>query len=92
VPMPPRTPEQIPQPRTTDQVRPAPPRRRFWEIALMTLSGLAALVVGGATALLTIGMNMDSTDDSDLVGIAVAGWVLTVILALPVLLLWRRRR
>jgi len=91
--MPARPPERIPQPEAAHHQRSAErPRRRFWEVALMTLSGLAALLLGAFTGLLHYGMELDNETDSVLWGVVVAGWVLTVILALPVVLLWRRRR
>jgi hypothetical protein len=60
-------------------------------VALMVLTGLAALVVGAFTVLLNSGAAGGSGGTAVPWGIAVAGWVLTVILALPVVLLWRRR-
>ncbi|MEU2611132.1 insulinase family protein [Micromonospora sp. NPDC007271] len=105
VPMPPRPPERIPQPYVgagghpsvgwPQQVTPPPAARSWWEIPLMVLSGLAALGVGGFTLLLTLAMlfpDEPDPDDGFLWGMVVAGWLLTVILALPIVLLRRRRR
>ncbi len=58
----------------------------------MVLSGLATLVVGGFTLLLTIGMLISPTAEEDVAvlwGAVVVGWLLTVILALPIVLLTR---
>ena len=100
VPMPARPPEKIPQPyagagRPHPQQRPAPVTRSWWEVPLMVLSGLATLGVGGITLLLTLGMFISDEADGDegwLWGMVGAGWLLTVILALPIVLLRRRRR
>jgi zinc protease len=93
--MPPREPEHIPQPRVLREAREHRPGRVWWETLLMVLSGLAALVVGGFTLLLTIGMFISPTTKEDLAvlwGAVVIGWLLTVILALPIVLLARGRR
>ncbi|MGR6321445.1 insulinase family protein [Micromonospora soli] len=98
VPMPARPPERVPQPyagggRPGATARPAP--HAWWAILLMVLSGLATLGVGGFSLLLTIGMLLPDetgTDDGWLWAVVVAGWLLTVILALPIVLLRRRRR
>jgi predicted Zn-dependent peptidase len=101
VPMPARPPERIPQPYAGDGHRPrpaqaaAPAKRGTGEITLMVLSGLATLGVGGFTLLLTLGMLISDGSDEDagfLWGMVGAGWLLTVILALPIVLLLRRRR
>lgn len=96
VPMPARDPGRIPQPRTVREAREhlARPKRAWWEVPLMALSGLAALGVGGLTLLLTIGMfvSPSSEDEQWLWGVVVVGWLLTVILALPTVLLRRWRR
>ncbi|QOC90831.1 hypothetical protein [Micromonospora craniellae] len=59
--MPPRDPQQIPQPGAAREYREhlARPRRAWWETLLMALSGLATLGIGGLTLLLTIGMFME---------------------------------
>ncbi|MCZ7418397.1 MULTISPECIES: insulinase family protein [unclassified Micromonospora] len=95
--MPPRDPENIPQPRALREARAylARPKRAGWEILLMVLSGLATLVVGGFTLLLTIGMFISPTAEEDVAvlwGAVVIGWLLAVILALPIVLLRRRGR
>ncbi|MFI7552810.1 M16 family metallopeptidase [Micromonospora sediminimaris] len=95
--MPPRDPESIPQPRTLREARErlTRPKRAGWEVLLMVLSGLATLVVGGFTLLLTIGMLISPTAEEDVAvlwGAVVIGWLLTVILALPIVLLTRGRR
>ncbi|MDG4796295.1 insulinase family protein [Micromonospora sp. WMMD1082] len=95
--MPPRDPEDIPRPRTPREARgrPARGKRAWWEVPLMVLSGLAALGIGGLALLLTIGMFINPTAEEDkglLWGVAVVGWLLTVILAMPVVLLARARR
>ena len=100
VPMPARPQEKIPQPfaganRPHPQRRPAPVTRSWWEVPLMVLSGLATLGVGGITLLLTLGMFISDEADGDegwLWAVVVVGWLLTVILALPIVLLRRRRR
>ncbi|MCM0675214.1 insulinase family protein [Micromonospora phytophila] len=95
--MPARDPDRIPQPRSAaaSAQRREPVKRSWWEIPLMVVSALAVLVVGGANALLTLGMFITETAESDegwLWGVIVVGWLLTVILALPIVLLRRRRR
>ncbi|NLU78999.1 hypothetical protein HCA58_11555 [Micromonospora sp. HNM0581] len=95
--MPPRDPEDVPQPRARHEARAqlARPQRAGWEILLMVLSGLATLVVGGFTLLLTVGMFVSPTAEQDtavLWGAVVIGWLLAVILALLIVLLARRRR
>ncbi|GIJ78532.1 Predicted Zn-dependent peptidase [Micromonospora phaseoli] len=95
--MPPRPPEQIPQPRAVREAHEhlARPKRAWWEVLLMVLSGLATLVVGGLTLLLTLGMFISPTAEEDkglLWGVVVVGWLLTVILAMPIVLLARGRR
>ncbi|MCI4062089.1 hypothetical protein MRQ36_05720 [Micromonospora sp. R77] len=100
VPMPARPPEKIPQPyaggnRPRPAQRPEPVKRAGWEIPLMVVSGLAALAVGGLSLLLTLGMLLAEESDPDdgmLWGMVVFGWLLTVILALPIVLVRRRRR
>ncbi|KOX10646.1 peptidase [Micromonospora sp. NRRL B-16802] len=91
--MPARTPDQIPQPKPiAHQEEPA--GRSWWEIPVMVLSGLGTLLMGGFCLLLTIGMfAADSEpDDKWFWGVIAVGWLLTVILALPIVLLNRRRR
>nr|WP_230416056.1 insulinase family protein [Micromonospora tarapacensis] len=95
--MPPRDPERIPQPRALREAREhqARTRRAWWEVPLMVLSGLATLTVGGFALLLTIGMFISPTAEEDkalLWGVSVVGWLLAVILAVPVVLLARGRR
>jgi zinc protease len=99
--MPARAPDRIPQPgggRSTAKQRSRsaePAQRSWWEIPLMVLSGLATLVVGGVNLLLTLGMFITDDAGADagwLWGVIVVGWLLTVILALPIVLLRRRRR
>lgn len=93
--MPARDPERIPQPRAAEPApRREPVERSWWEIPLMVVSGLAALAVGGLNALLTLGMFITETAEGEgwLWGVVVVGWLLTVILALPIVLLRRRRR
>ncbi|MFU8872930.1 M16 family metallopeptidase [Micromonospora sp. SL4-19] len=103
VPMPARPPERIPQPYAGGNHPPvnrpqqgaAPAARAWWEVPLMVLSGLATLGVGGLTLLLTVGMLIADESDPDdglLWGMVVVGWLLTVILALPIVLVRRRRR
>ncbi|SCL17054.1 Predicted Zn-dependent peptidase [Micromonospora nigra] len=96
VPMPARDPERIPQPRAVREARAhlARPKRAWWEVPLMVLSGVAALGVGGLTLLLTLGMFITPTgaDEQWLWGVIVVGWLLTVTLALPIVLLRRARR
>ncbi|MGC5052812.1 M16 family metallopeptidase [Micromonospora sp. DT48] len=95
--LPPRSPEEIPQPGAVRQAHEHlnRPKRPGWETLLITISGLAALVVGGFTLLLTIGLLIEPTAEEDVAvlwGAVVVGWLLTVILALPVVLLTRGRR
>ncbi|MEH0971724.1 insulinase family protein [Micromonospora sp. CPCC 205546] len=95
--MPARDPDRIPQPRAAaaGAGRREPVKRSWWEIPLMIVSGLAALTIGGGTFLLTLGMFITETAESDegwLWGVIAVGWLLTVILALPIVLLRRRRR
>ncbi|RKN51071.1 M16 family metallopeptidase [Micromonospora endolithica] len=102
--MPARDPEHIPQPRSAGRPDRSPARgqrsgatpakRSWWEIPLMVVSGLVALAIGGPTFLLTLGMFITPTgqDEQWLWGVVVVGWLLTVILALPIVLLRRRRR
>ncbi|SCL38323.1 Predicted Zn-dependent peptidase [Micromonospora rhizosphaerae] len=100
LPMPARPPEQIPQPyaaanRRQSQQRPAPAKRSWWEIPVMVLSGLATLGVGGISLLLTLSMFITDEADGDegwLWGMVVVCWLVTVVLALPIVLLRRRRR
>ncbi|SCE97489.1 M16 family metallopeptidase [Micromonospora chokoriensis] len=92
--MPARSADQIPQPRPIER-QPEPAKRSWWEVPVMVLSGLATLLVGGIFLLLTIGMfaaEESAEDDAWFWGVIVVGWVLTVILALPIVLLKRRRR
>lgn len=91
--MPARTPDEIPQPRpAAEQVEPS--GRSWWEIPVMVLSGLGTLLMGGLCLLLTIGMIIDDSESDDgwFWGVIAVGWLLTVILALPIVLLKRRRR
>lgn len=91
--MPARTPDQIPQPRpVTEQVESS--GRSWWEIPVMVLSGLGTLLMGGFCLLLTIGMIVADSepDDGWFWGVIAVGWLLAVILALPIVLLKRRRR
>lgn len=94
--MPARDPDRIPQPQAAAGTeRREPAKRSWWEIPLMVVSGLAALAIGGGTFLLTLGMFITETAESDegwLWGVIAVGWLLTVILALPIVLLRRRRR
>ncbi|MEV6811229.1 insulinase family protein [Micromonospora sp. NPDC051296] len=94
--MPPRDPETIPQPRAVREIREylARPKRAWWEVLLMVLSGLATLTVGGFSLLLAIGMFVDPELDGEtwMWGVVAVGWLLTVILALPIVLLTRGRR
>ncbi|MDG4805600.1 insulinase family protein [Micromonospora sp. WMMD1120] len=92
--MPARTPDQIPQPKPVVSEA-DPSRRSWWEIPVMVLSGIGTLLMGGFCLLLTIGMfaaEESSEDDAWFWGVIAVGWVLTVILALPIVLLKRRRR
>lgn len=100
LPMPARPPEQIPQPYAAANRRQspqpsAPVKRAWWEVPLMALSALATLGLGGISLLLTLSMFIAGEADGDeglLWGVTVACWLLTVILALPIVLLRRRRR
>ncbi|MGQ5262440.1 M16 family metallopeptidase [Micromonospora sp. ZYX-F-536] len=91
--MPARTPDQIPQPKPIVR-QDEPAKRSWWEIPVMVLSGLGTLLMGGFCLLLTIGMFAADSDPDDtwFWGIIAVGWLLTVILALPIVLLKRRRR
>ncbi|WP_330438561.1 insulinase family protein [Micromonospora sp. NBC_00821] len=91
--MPARTPDQIPQPRPI--VREVKfPGRSWWEVPVMVLSGLGTLLMGGLCLMLTIGTLADDTEPDEALwwGVIAVGWVLTVILALPIVLLRRRRQ
>ncbi|WP_433529412.1 M16 family metallopeptidase [Micromonospora sp. CA-263727] len=94
--MPSRDPETIPQPRAVREIRDylARPKRPWWEAPLMLLSGLATLTVGGFTLLLTLAMFVDPELDGEMWmwGVVAVGWLLAVILALPIVLLARGRR
>lgn len=90
--MPARTPDQIPQPRPLAREA-GTAGRSWWEKLVMVLSGLGTLVMGGFTLLLTFATLSDDTepDEAWFWGVIAVGWVLTVILALPIVLLKRRR-
>ncbi|MFI6266184.1 M16 family metallopeptidase [Micromonospora sp. NPDC051006] len=91
--MPARDPERVPQPR--NPARPAREgARSWWEIPVLVLSWLAVLCVGGLALLMTIGTFATAPAERDgwLWGIVVVSWLLTVILALPIVLLRQRRR
>ncbi|MEV4823111.1 insulinase family protein [Micromonospora sp. NPDC049274] len=92
--MPARTPDTIPQPSTADQPARTPANRPWWEIAAIVISGVAVLLVGAVSLLVTYVVAAAGTEPGEewLWGVVVAGWLLTVILALPIVLLWRRRR
>ncbi|MGC4874790.1 insulinase family protein [Micromonospora sp. DT43] len=92
--MPARTPDAIPQPSVADQPARTPADRPWWEIAAIVISGVAVLLVGAVSLLVTYVMVAAGTEPGEewLWGVVVAGWLLTVILALPIVLLWRRRR
>ncbi|MGC4771380.1 insulinase family protein [Micromonospora sp. DT44] len=92
--MPARTPDEIPQPSAPEKPARAPGDRPWWEVAMIVVSGVAVLVVGAVSLLVTYVMVAAGTEPGEewLWGVVVAGWLLTVILALPIVLLWRRRR
>ncbi|MGV9215141.1 insulinase family protein [Micromonospora sp. RB23] len=92
--MPARTPDEMPQPSAPEKPARAPGDRPWWEVAMMVVSGVAVLVVGAVSLLVTYAMVAAGSEPGEewLWGVVVAGWLLTVILALPIVLLWRRRR
>ncbi|MFF0721978.1 M16 family metallopeptidase [Micromonospora sp. NPDC003816] len=94
--MPPRDPEQIPQPGGVRDDRDHVPRSRRArrETLLLLLGGLVVLGLGGRALLLTIDVVLEppTGDVGGRWGAAVRGWLLTVILALPIVLLARGRR
>ncbi|MGC4857375.1 hypothetical protein ACLQ24_29425 [Micromonospora sp. DT4] len=67
--------------------------RPWWEVAMIVVSGVAVLVTGAASLLVTYVMAAAGTEPGQewLWGVVVAAWLLTVILAWPIVLLWRRR-
>ncbi|KAB1942709.1 insulinase family protein [Micromonospora sp. ALFpr18c] len=92
--MPARTPDQIPQPKPIAREA-GSARRSWWEIPVMVLSGLGTLLMGGLCLVLTIGTLAAEESDPDEAwfwGVIAVGWVLTIILALPIVLLKRRRQ
>ncbi|MFF0234306.1 insulinase family protein [Micromonospora sp. NPDC005254] len=92
--MPARTPDSIPQPSAAERPAATPADRPWWEIAAIVVSGVAVLLAGAVSLLLTYVMVAAGTEPGEewLWGVVVAAWLLTVILALPIVLLWRRRR
>ncbi|PYC67138.1 peptidase M16 [Micromonospora arborensis] len=91
--MPSRAPDAIPQPQFVRQPI-APTNNTWWEVPAMVLSGLGFALVGGLSVLLTLAMLLTETEpgEEQLWGAVVVLWLLTVILALPIVKLWRRRR
>ncbi|MEH1167050.1 insulinase family protein [Micromonospora sp. CPCC 205539] len=92
--MPARTPESIPQPQAAERQPGQSADRSWWEVPVMALSGVATLLVGGFNLLLTLAMFTTETEPGDewLWGVVAVLWLLAVILALPIVLVWRRRR
>ncbi|MFC5925795.1 M16 family metallopeptidase [Micromonospora vulcania] len=92
--MPARAPEAIPQPKTAGRPPREPHVRSWWEVPVLVVSWVAVVLVGGFFLLFTLGMLTTETEPGDewLWGAVVVGWLLTVILALPIVLLRRRRR
>jgi predicted Zn-dependent peptidase len=93
-----RDPDAIPKPRpkppTAAVPPPAPPLpRRRGEVVLMAIFGVAAVVFGCAALLGTAGVGSDAQLRTDGGTWAVVGcvWVVTVLLVLPFVVLWRKR-
>ncbi|MFI7023762.1 M16 family metallopeptidase [Micromonospora sp. NPDC049900] len=97
--MPPRDPQQIPQPGAVREYRDRRddvprPRRARRETLLLVLGVLAVLGLGGRALLLTVDVVLEPPAEKagGRWGAVVRGWLLTVILALPIVLLARGRR
>ncbi|WBB67008.1 insulinase family protein [Micromonospora sp. WMMD812] len=92
--MPARDPEHIPRPRPAESAAGRPGGRSWWEIPVLVLCWLAVLGVGGLALIFTVGTFATPAEERDgwLWGIVVVSWLLTAILALPIVLLRQRRR
>ncbi|MFI6762254.1 M16 family metallopeptidase [Micromonospora sp. NPDC050417] len=88
-----RTPEQIPAPQPTPSAAKPPLQPFGWPaVTAMVISGIATVAMGGFSALATFGMFL--VDDVGAVEWAavVFLWLVTALLALPIVLIRRRRR
>ncbi|MEH1011814.1 insulinase family protein [Micromonospora sp. CPCC 206060] len=94
--MPARPAERIPQPEPAAQPAvPATRRPGALAVTAMVFSGLATTVVAGYALLLTVGMLLTEEGRQAPDGVwvvVVISWLLAVILALPIVLILRRRR
>ncbi|MFF3016070.1 M16 family metallopeptidase [Streptomyces sp. NPDC057939] len=87
--MPPRDPDRVPRPKTPEPAGPLP--RKGWLTAVMWLLGIPALVLGGLSAIVTLALISDGTDESEHWLLVAALWIVSAVFLIPWGVCLRRR-